>query len=214
MAQAEKLADAIANVREAEIKDLVAKRIAAGTPAANILADCNRGMIELGNRFATGDCFIPELMYGGMIMKTVMAQLAPLMEKGTAHRSAGTVVMGSVQHDVHDIGKDIVIMMLRGVGFEVIDLGVDVPAAKFVDAIRQHRPSIVGMSVLLTTCFKSVSATVEAIKQAGLRDGLKIMVGGAAASELLAQNTGCDYYGKTAVDGVQFASRLAGTVIG
>jgi methanogenic corrinoid protein MtbC1 len=91
-----------------------------------------------------------------------------------------------------------------------VDLGVDVSPAKFVEAIRQHQPAVLGMSVLLTTCFKSVSATVEAIKQAGLRQGLKIMVGGAAASDLLAQNTGCDYYGKTAVDGVHFASRLAG----
>jgi methanogenic corrinoid protein MtbC1 len=210
MAQPESLSEAIANVREAEIKDLVAKRIAAGTPAADILADCNRGMIELGNRFATGDCFIPELMYGGMIMKTVMAQLAPLVEKGPARSSAGAVVMGSVQYDVHDIGKDIVIMMLRGVGLDVVDLGVDVPPAKFVEAIRRHRPLAVGMSVLLTTCYKSVSATVEAIRQAGLRDDLKIMVGGAAASQLLSDAAGCDFYGKTAVDGVQFAGKLAG----
>jgi 5-methyltetrahydrofolate--homocysteine methyltransferase len=210
MTQPNQLADAIAHVREAEIKSLIKDKIAAGVPADDILAECNRGMIELGNRFAAGSCFIPELMYGGMIMKAIMAQLGPMITQGPERPTAGTVVMGSVQHDVHDIGKDIVIMMLRGVGFEVIDLGVDVPAAKFVDAIRQHRPAIVGLSVLLTTCFKSVSATVEAIKQAGLRDGLKIMVGGAAASELLAQNTGCDYYGKTAVDGVQFAGRLAG----
>jgi methylmalonyl-CoA mutase cobalamin-binding domain/chain len=210
MTPSSSLADAIANVREAEIKTLVGEKIAAGVPAGEILAECNRGMIELGNRFAAGSCFIPELMYGGMIMKGIMAQLGPLMPKGPARQSAGTVVMGSVQHDVHDIGKDIVIMMLRGVGFDVIDLGVDVAPAKFVDAIRQHRPSVLGMSVLLTTCFKSVSSTVEAIKQAGLREGLKIMVGGAAASDLLAQNTGCDYYGKTAVDGVQYASRPAG----
>jgi methylmalonyl-CoA mutase cobalamin-binding domain/chain len=210
MTQPNNIIDAIAHVREAEIKSLVNEKIAAGVPAGEILAECNRGMIELGNRFAAGTCFIPELMYGGMIMKSLMAQLAPLIGQTQKQQTVGTVVMGSVQHDVHDIGKDIVIMMLRGVGFEVVDLGVDVPPAKFVDAIRQHSPSVLGMSVLLTTCFKSVSATVEAIKQAGLRGGLKIMVGGAAASDLLAQNTGCDYYGKTAVDGVQYASRMAG----
>jgi 5-methyltetrahydrofolate--homocysteine methyltransferase len=210
MTQSNNLVDAIANVREAEIKALVNEKIAARVPAADILAECNRGMIELGNRFAAGTCFIPELMYGGMIMKSIMAQLGPMIEQGQKRQSAGTVVMGSVQHDVHDIGKDIVIMMLRGVGFDVIDLGVDVSPTKFVEALRQHRPALLGMSVLLTTCYKSVSSTVEAIKQAGLRDGLKIMVGGAAASDLLAQNTGCDYYGKTAVDGVQYASRLAG----
>lgn len=206
MTELSKLADAIANVREPEIKALVAEKIAAGEPAGEILAECNRGMVELGNRFATGSCFIPELMYGGMIMKGIMAQLGPMIEKGVAAQAVGTIVMGSVQHDVHDIGKDIVIMMLRGVGFEVVDLGVDVAPAKFVEAIRQHKPQILGLSVLLTTCFKSVAATVEAICAAGVREGLKIMVGGAAASELLAQNTGCDFYGKTAVDGVHFAT--------
>jgi 5-methyltetrahydrofolate--homocysteine methyltransferase len=210
MAQPTGLVEAISQVREAEIKVLVRDKIAAGVPAGEILAECNRGMIELGNRFASGECFIPELMYGGMIMKGIMAQLSPLIEKGQARQSAGTVVMGSVQHDVHDIGKDIVIMMLRGVGFEVVDLGVDVSPARFVEAVRTHRPLVMGMSVLLTTCFKSVTATVEAVRQAGLRDGLKIMVGGAAASELLSQNAGCDYYGKTAVDGVQFAGQAAG----
>jgi 5-methyltetrahydrofolate--homocysteine methyltransferase len=118
--------------------------------------------------------------------------------------------MGSVQHDVHDIGKDIVIMMLRGVGFEVVDLGVDVPAAKFVQAIAAHQPQVVGMSVLLTTCFKSVIATVEAIRQAGQRQGVSIMVGGAAASDLLSANAGCDFYGRSAVDGVKFADSVVG----
>jgi methylmalonyl-CoA mutase cobalamin-binding domain/chain len=120
------------------------------------------------------------------------------------------VVMGTVQHDVHDIGKDIVTMMLRGVGFQVIDLGVDVPPEKFVEAVRGHQPCVVGMSVLLTTCYKSVGATVEAIRQAGLGDQVSLMVGGAAASELLREKAGCDFYGKTAVDGVQFAAKLAG----
>ncbi|MGA2035077.1 MAG: cobalamin-dependent protein [Thermoguttaceae bacterium] len=204
------LIDAIAHVREAQIKSLVGEKIAAGVAAAEILAECNRGMTALGNRFASGECFLPELMVGGMIMKGLLKELTPLAGPGGAGRSVGTVVMGSVQHDVHDIGKDIVIMMLRGVGFEVVDLGVDAPPERFVDAIRQHRPAIVGMSVLLTTCFKSVAATVEAIRAANLRGGLSIMVGGAAASELLAQNTGCDFYGKTAVDAVQFASRVQG----
>jgi len=210
MTQQSDLADAVARVQEAEVKAIVSQRLAAGASAEDILAECNRGMIELGNRFSDGTCFLPELMFGGMIMKSVMSQLGPVISSEPARQSAGTVVMGSVQYDVHDIGKDIVVMMLRGVGFDVVDLGVDVPPAKFVEAIDRHRPIVVGMSVLLTTCFKSVSATVEEIKQAGLRDGTKIMVGGAAASDLLASTAGCDYYGKTAVDGVHFASRLAG----
>jgi len=103
-----------------------------------------------------------------------------------------------------------VVMMLRGAGFDVLDLGVDVPPQKFVEAVRQHRPTVVGMSLLLTTCYKSVHSTMEALQAAGLRDSVSVMVGGAAASELLAQNAGCDFYGKTAVDGLQFACRVAG----
>ncbi len=187
---------------------LVRQQIAARTPAADILAECNRGMVELGNRFAKGECFLPDLMFAGMIMKGVTAELAPLLDQGTTAKTRGTVVMGSVEHDVHDIGKDIVVTMLRGVGFEVVDLGVDVPPAKFVEAIRQHSPCVVGMSVLLTTCFKSVIATVEAIKGAGQRESVSIMVGGAAASDLLRENAGCDFYGKNAVDGVKFVDNI------
>jgi methanogenic corrinoid protein MtbC1 len=204
------LADALANVQETEVLSLIRGRLAAGDAANDVLAECNRGMIALGDRFAAGQCYLPELMFGGMIMKTVMAELGPQLAESPAAASAGTIVMGSVQHDVHDIGKDIVVMMLRGSGFQVVDLGVDVPPDKFVEAVRQHRPLALGMSVLLTTCFRSVAATVEAIKAAGLREGLKIMVGGAAAGEMLKESAGCDFYGKTAVDGAKYAAQLAG----
>ncbi len=204
------LIEAIAQVQQSEVLARVREKIDAGIPAAEILADCNRGMVQLGERFANEDCFLPELMYGGMIMKTVMGELAPLLEKCEAPQSAGTVVLGTVQYDVHDIGKDIVVMMLRSVGFEVIDLGVNVPPEKFVEAVGKHRPVAMGMSVLLTTCYQSVTATIDAVKQAGLRENLSVMVGGAAASNLLSKEAGCDFYGKTAIDGVKFAGRLVG----
>lgn len=210
MSEPESLFEAVAAAREDRVMELVRGRIAAGVPAVDILAECNRGMVELGNRFAAGECFLPDLMFAGMIMKAVAAELKPLLEKAEAVPSRGTVVLGSVQHDVHDIGKDIVATMLRGVGFEVVDLGVDVPPEKFVAAIREHNPKVVGMSVLLTTCFKSVIATVKAIEAAGCRKDVSIMVGGAAASDMLRENAGCDFYGKTAVDGVKFAGSAAG----
>jgi 5-methyltetrahydrofolate--homocysteine methyltransferase len=210
MSQSTSLFDAVAHAREEEVMALVGQQLAAGVSAADVLAECNRGMVELGNRFSTGDCYLPDLMFAGMIMKSVMAELGPRLTKASAGHSRGTIVMGSVQHDVHDIGKDIVITMLRGVGFEVIDLGVDVPAEKFVHAITQHKPQVVGMSVLLTTCFKSVIATVEAIQKAGQRQSVSIMVGGAAASDLLSVNAGCDFYGRSAVDGVKFADSVVG----
>lgn len=205
MNEPDKLFEAVAAARENEVMELVRERITAGVPAVDILAVCNQGMVELGNRFASGECYLPDLMFAGMIMKGVAAELQPLLEKSQEAATRGTVVVGSVQHDVHDIGKDILATMLRGVGFEVVDLGVDVPPDKFVEAIAKHNPQVVGMSVLLTTCFKSVIATVKAIEASGVRDKVSIMVGGAAASELLRENAGCDFYGKTAVDGVKFA---------
>ncbi len=209
MAQDNRLAEAVAQCREDEVKTLLREKLAGGVPAPDVLAECNRGMVELGNRFNQGDCFLPDLMFGGMIMKGIMAELEPHLV-GTAEPAAkATAVLGTVQYDVHDIGKDIVVMMLRGVGFAVIDLGVDVPPARFVEAVRQHQPAVVGISVLLTTCFKSVAATVAAIREAGLRDKVAIMVGGAAASDLLSQNAGCDFYGRTAVDGMNYACRVA-----
>jgi len=210
MSQDNRLAEALAQCQEETVKALVKEKIAAGVSATEIVAECNRGMAELGNRFAEGQCFIPELMFGGMIMKGVTAELAPMLEKSQAAQPVGTVVMGTVQHDVHDIGKDITVMMLRGIGFDVIDLGVDVPPEKFVESVSRHQPAVVGMSVLLTTCYRSVAATVDAIKAAGLRDRVSVMVGGAAASELVSENAGCDFYGKTAVDGMNFATQVAG----
>jgi 5-methyltetrahydrofolate--homocysteine methyltransferase len=211
MTQDNSLAEALAGCYDEQVQRLVRLRLAAGVPPAEILAECNRGMVELGERFARQDCYIPELLFGEKIMKMVVEELAPVLQGGGASEPVGKVVMGTVQHDVHDIGKDIVVMLLRGTGFEVIDLGVDVPPEKFVEAVGQHRPAVAGMSVLLTTCYQSVNATVEALRRAGLREGVSLMVGGAAASELLRANAGCDFYGKTAVDGVKFAGQVVAT---
>lgn len=211
MTEAHGLAEALSLCQEGTVKKLLKEKLDAGVPAGEIVAECNQGMVELGNRFGREECFIPDLMFGGMIMKGVMAELGPLLSPGDAPEveAKGKVVMGTVQHDVHDIGKDIVIMMLRGVGFEVVDLGIDVEPEKFVEAVREHDPAVVGISLLLTTCFGSVTATVDALREAGLRDKIGIMVGGAAASELLRENTGCDFYGKSAVDGLNYACQVA-----
>ncbi len=210
MSSSSSLAEALANCQRDVALQMVQDQLAAGISASQIVAECNRGMTLLGDRFAQGECFIPELLFGGMIMKEILAELGPHLTQGQSGPPVGKAVIGTVQHDVHDIGKDILIMMLRGVGFEVVDLGVDVPPQRFVEAVQQHQPHVVGMSILLTTCFPSVSKTVEALRAAGLRDKVKIMVGGAAASELLKENTGCDFYGKTAVDGMKYACQLVG----
>ena len=210
MAEQQSLSDALAALKEEEVKALVKAKIAAGESPTAIMGECQDGLATVGQRFETGQYFISELMYAGEIMKVIMVDLEPLLRdlpetKGTA----GTVVIGTVRGDIHDIGKDVVCLMLRGSGYDVVDLGVDVAPEKFVDAIRESSAFAVGMSVFLTTCCKAVEATVEAIKAAGLREQVKIMIGGAAASDFVAERTGCDGFGATAVDAVSFTASAA-----
>jgi len=199
------LRESLAACDEGAVMEAIDRLSADGVTAEDIVATCNAGMGLLGERFDQGEAFIPDLMFGGMIMKKVMEKLTPLLSSETTGKKGKTFVIGTVQHDVHDIGKDIAVMVLRGNGFNVVDLGVDVPPGRFVEAIREHKPEFLGMSLLLTTCYRSVTETMKAINDAGLRDTVKICVGGAAASELVAERCGLDYYAETAIAGVNWA---------
>jgi len=199
------LKESLSACDEAAVMTTIDRLVGDGVPAGDIVAACNEGMGLLGQRFDQGDAFIPDLMFGGLIMKKVMEKLAPLLSSETTEKRGKTFVIGTVQHDVHDIGKDITVMVLRGNGFNVIDLGVNVAPEQFVEAIREHQPEFVGMSLLLTTCYRSVTETMKAINDANLRGSVKICVGGAAASELVAERCGLDYYATTAIDGVTWA---------
>ncbi len=205
-----KLKESLASCDEAGTMETIDLLQQGGLSADQIVAVCNEGMSLLGERFDRGDAFIPDLMFAGMIMKKVMTRLAPLLSDGSQSQTGKTFLIGTVQYDVHDIGKDITAMVFRGNGFHVVDLGIDVSAEKFVEAIREHKPDIVGMSLLLTTCYKSVMRTMDAIRDAGLRDELKICVGGAAASEMVAERCGIDFYAKTAIDGLNWAKQCVG----
>lgn len=202
------LTNALANCDEKQVFDTLDALLRENTAPAKIFAACNEGMVVLGERFDQGDAFIPDLMYAGMIMKKISEKLAPLLVGSDAIPQGKTFIIGTVQHDVHDIGKDITAMILRGNGFNVIDLGVDVPPERFVEAVREHNPEFLGMSVLLTTCYKSVMETMDALRASGLRDKVKTCVGGAAASEMVAERCGIDFYGKTAVDSVNWAKQF------
>ena len=202
------LKESLAICNEAAVMTVIDRLITEGVAAGEIAAVCNEGMGLLGERFDQGEAFIPDLMIGGLIMKKVMAKLAPFLSSEETGKQGKTFVIGTVQHDVHDIGKDIAAIVLRGNGFNVIDLGVDVAPERFVAAIREHQPEFVGMSLLLTTCYKSVVETMKAISEAGLRDSVKICIGGAAASRLVAERCGLDYYAETPIDGVNWAKQL------
>ena len=208
---AENLSQAMADLNEERVKELIKQEIKAGTPAIQILRECQKGMVEIGKKYEEGTYFVSELMYAGEIMKEITAELKPMLKgESESEKKLGTVVIGTVKGDIHDLGKDIVTLMLRGVGFEVIDLGVNVTPEKFVQAVKESNANVVGMSVFLTAVYESATSTVKALKDAGLRDKVKIMIGGGPVTELVRQSTGCDFYGKDAAAGVDFAMQVVG----
>lgn len=161
-------------------------------------------MDEVGDRFQAGRIYLPEMLVAAQAMKCGLAVLEPLI-KGSGVKPAGTAVIGTMQGDLHDIGKNLVIMSLEGAGFEVVDLGMDVPPEKFVDAIGTHQPRVVGMSALLSTTMSGMEKTIAAIEVAGLREKVKIMVGGAPVNHDFADRIGADFYGKDSVAAKVFA---------
>lgn len=196
---------ALVSLKEKEVKSLVSQKIEEGMPVDDIMDQLQEALIEIGNRFEKEEYFIPDLIYSGAIMKDAVALLGPLSDD-KSRSSKGKVVVGTVFGDVHDIGKGLLVMILSNAGFEVIDLGVSVEPKKFVDAIKESGAKVVGMSCLLTISFGAIIDTVNAIKEADIRENVAIMVGGAPVTDLVAEKTGCDYYGKDAFSGVKFAS--------
>ncbi len=166
------------------------------------------GMTRLGVRFRKGEVFIPEVLIAARAMNAAMEVLEPkLVETGVEPR--GKVVIGTVKQDLHDIGKNLVAMMLKGGGFQVTDLGVDVPPERFVEAVKENRPQIVALSALLTTTMPNMKEVVEALKAAGLSD-VKVMVGGAPVTQEFADQIGADGYAPDAGSAVDLAQRLVG----
>ncbi len=211
MAKQESLSKAMADLAEDEVKRLIKEKLDAGVPADEILKGCQKGMFEIGNRYEEGTYFVSELMYAGEIMKDIMADLGPMLSgEQEVESTSGKVVLGTVKGDIHDLGKDVVALMLRGAGFEVIDLGVDVAPERFVAAIKESGATIVGMSVFLTMAYEAATATVNAIKEAGLRDKVSIMIGGGPVTDLVSEKTGCDFYGRDAVAGTNHALEVVG----
>ncbi len=164
-------------------------------------------MDEVGRRFECNDYFVPELLLAARAMKAALELIRPLLIAGGVE-SAGRIVIGTVKGDLHDIGKNLVAAMLEGGGYEVIDLGVNVEPEKFVAAVKEKNARIVAMSALLTTTMPAMKTTIEALKQAGIRDRVKVMVGGAPISEKYAEEIGADGYSKSAAGAVAAAREL------
>lgn len=165
------------------------------------------GMSDVGVRFKNGEIFVPEVLISVRAMKAGMAELEPLLA-ACGIKPVSKIVIGTVKGDVHDIGKNLVSMMLIGAGFEVIDLGVNVPVQKLIEAVKEHKPHIIGMSALLTTTMVQMKTNMEALRKEGLLMEARVMVGGAPVTARFAEEIGADGYGKTAADAVDLALRL------
>ena len=204
------LTDAIVGMDEAGALRLVKEKLDGGADPGAVLDEAKAAMTELGDRFAREEAFIPELIMGGEIMKGLAAELKPLVKAEATAESRGTVVIGTVHGDIHDIGKDVVVMMLEVNGYEVHDLGIDVPVAKFVEAIAELEPQVVGLSGLLTLAFDSMKDTIEGIAVAGARDRVKIMIGGSPVDEQICSYTGADGWGRDAAAALRLAAEWTG----
>ena len=202
---AENLVTTLADLKEDEVLKIVENRLNTNEDPIKILDDARSGMEIVGKRFADGEYFIPDLVYSGEILKEVTDLVKPKLKGASEVKRLGKVIIGTVAGDIHDIGKDIVVFMLDVNGFEVYDLGVDVPAEKFIEKIKESGASIVGLSGFLTLSYDSMKATIEAIKKAGLRDKVKIMIGGGQINEDIRKYTSADAYGKDAMAGVNIS---------
>ncbi|TRZ95678.1 MAG: cobalamin-binding protein [Dehalococcoidia bacterium] len=203
------LADAIAELNEDEAKRLVREKIDAGVEPLSIVDECREGMDIVGGRYKNKEYFLSELIVSGEIFKEAMAVVEPLLKGGKQAESLSKMVLGTVKGDIHNIGKDIVGTLLTAAGFEVYDLGIDIAPSIFVDKLVETGAPILGMSGLLTPSFESMKETVKAVEEAGLRDKVKIIVGGGIVTEQVGKYVGADAFTSDGPEGVEICKKFA-----
>jgi methanogenic corrinoid protein MtbC1 len=199
-----KLREAIVEMQEEEALALAKAFVAAGGQPEEVLEICRQALEMVGNRFEKGEYFLPELVLAGEMLREISEIIKPLLaaKAGGPAKSAGTVVIATVHGDLHDIGKNIVCFMLEVNGYKVVDLGIDVPVDKIVDTVRESHPLVLGLSGFLTLAFDSMKETIDALAQTGLRDKLKIMIGGGQIDDAVRAYTGADAFGRNAMAAV------------
>lgn len=207
MSEAERLVEAIVNLEEETALRLAKQMLEASADPVEVFETCRKGMEQVGERFEEGEYFLSELIMSAEIFQEIMEIVGPQLKKADV-RILGRVLIGTVQRDIHYIGKNLVIALLEVAGFDVIDLGVDVPPEKFVEAIGEHKPDIVGMSGLLTLAIESMKTTVAAIEEAGLRNNVKIIIGGGRVNEDAYGYVGADAWADNASKGVKICKEL------
>lgn len=204
----QQIKDAVVNRQRKEIEGFVESAIDRGVDPKSIIDDgLIAAMDVVGQQFSNSDIFVPEMLVSALTMKLGLEKVKPLL-KSEATEPKGTIIMGTVKGDIHDIGKNIVLMMLEGAGFEVVDLGVDLTVEKLMERIEAIEPDLLGLSSLLTTTMAEMEHVIQELGAKGFRDKLKVMVGGAPVSEAFAEKIGADGYGADAAEAVQLARRL------
>ena len=210
MSKIQEVATAVERGKSKKVAGLVQEALDSGASAPDILNAMIDAMSVVGDKFTKNEIFVPEMLVAARAMQKGVEVLKPLL-MGENAVSAGKMIMGTVAGDLHDIGKNLVIMMLEGAGFEVIDLGVDVPAEKFIEALDQNPDvKIVGASALLTTTMPALKDTVKALNEYPNRDKFKVMVGGAPITQEFADEIGADAYTEDAAEAAQVAKKLVG----
>lgn len=204
----ESLVDAISELKEETTLEIVRTRLKSGDDPQAILEEAKQAMEIVGRRFEDGTYFIPQLVFSGEILKAVSEMVKPRLAKEGDVKRLGKFIIGTVKGDIHDIGKDIVAFMLDVNGFEVYDLGIDVPVERFVEKIRETNAPVVGLSGFLTLAFDSMKDTIDAIEKAGLRDKVKIIIGGGNINEEVKKYAGADAYGVDAMAAVAYARKV------
>lgn len=206
----EQIKDAVIKRQRAEIQGLIKTAIEEGVDLNAIIDDgLIAAMDVVGKRFSDSEIFVPEMLVSALTMKLGLEVVKPLL-KSEDSQSRGTIIMGTVKGDIHDIGKNIVIMMLEGAGFHVVDLGVDLTVEELVEQVESMKPDLVGLSALLTTTMPEMKRAVQVLQEKGLKQKVKVMVGGAPVSASFAEEIGADGHGADAAEAVELARRLMG----
>ena len=209
------MSDTVENIKNAvivgkhnEIEGLVQSAIDEGLPLEKVINDGLIGAMDVvGQRFSDNEIYVPEMLVCAVTMKKGLELIKPLLKSGEA-KAKGTILMGTVKGDLHDIGKNLVAMMLEGAGFKVVDLGVDMTVEKVIEQVETVGPDILGLSALLTTTMPEMKNVIEALKEKGLRDSVKVIVGGAPLDAGFAEKIGADGFGRDAADAVRLAKKL------
>ena len=197
----------IAEMEEDDAVSLAQSMLDDGYDPITLLTHCREAMEIVGSRFESGEYFLPDLMLAGEMLTIIGAMAKPLIKVNkSVEGGKDKVVIGTVHGDLHDIGLNIVEFMLDINGFDVINLGIDVPTKDFIDAIKEHQPKVVGLSGFLTLAFDSMKETTDAITEAGLRDNLKVIIGGGQIDERVQKYVGADAFGRNAMDAVAFST--------